>query len=80
MLPAPISLERLEMVTQWQEHAAQRNHSLQLIKLPAGGGPELARAHLARSTRIDAIENVLGPSVRERSDHAGERKSGDILV
>mgnify|MGYP001544211115 CR=1 FL=1 len=80
MLPAPISLERLKMVAQRQKHSAQRNHSLQLIKLSPSGGPELARAHMARGTRIDAVENVLSPSVRERPDRAGERKSRDILV
>jgi len=71
MLPTSISLEHLEMVARRQKQATQGDHSRHLIELPASDGPELARAHLPRSTRIDAVEDVLGSGICERLNHAG---------
>jgi hypothetical protein len=75
ILPAPIPFERLEVVARRQKQSTQGDHSRQLIELPARDMPELARAHLPCSTRINAVKHVLGPGICERLNHAGDGRT-----
>ena len=65
VLALPISGKALQSVARGNLQFLQRLNGIKLIKFSCCDLPELLRAGLSGSLRIDAIENVLGGLIPE---------------
>jgi hypothetical protein len=65
VLAGTITPKSLEPIPRWHAQFLKCPDAVQLIELPACNRPEHPRTGRASAPRIQAVENILGRSVRE---------------
>lgn len=74
VLPAPISLESLQLVAGRHTKRLKRDGGVEFVEFASRNSPEGVRTTRSRGARIDAIEDVLGAPIAKRANHAKPRR------